>query len=188
MMKIQLIFLCFLCVAPVAIADDNPAIDAIQEYMDFADYSDGAISTTQLASVGAGEILFIDTRNPGQYASGHIPDAKNIEWREVLARKEEIPMDKTVVLYCDTGLLSAKAHLALRLAGYENVKVLQGGYPAWPGVKSRVPKRCKQRVQNNVSPGTTATLTPAYFDLQQTNVKPSRQSKIAAAFSGQLVQ
>ena len=40
-------------------------------------------------------------------------------------------MDKTVVLYCDTGLLSAKAHLVLRLAGYENVKVLQGGYLMW---------------------------------------------------------
>ncbi len=85
----------------------------------------------QLASVGAGEILFIDTRSPDQYESGHIPDARNIEWREVLTRKEEIPMDKTVVLYCDTGLLSAKAHFALRLAGYENLKVLQGGYLMW---------------------------------------------------------
>jgi rhodanese-related sulfurtransferase len=40
-------------------------------------------------------------------------------------------MDKTVVLYCDTGLLSAKAHLALRLADYENVKALLGGYLMW---------------------------------------------------------
>jgi len=131
MMKKQLIFLFCLCVAPAAMADDNPAIDAIQEYMEFAEYSDGAISTAQLASVGAGEILFIDTRSPGQYKSGHIPDARNIEWREVLTRKQEIPVDKTVVLYCDTGMLSSKAHLALRLAGYENVKVLLGGYLAW---------------------------------------------------------
>ncbi len=131
MMKKQLIFLFCLCVASAAIADDNPAVDAIQEYMDFAEYSDGAISTVQLASVGAGEILFIDTRSPDQYESGHVPDAHNIEWREVLTRKEEIPMDKTVVLYCDTGLLSAKAHFALRLAGYENLKMLQGGYLMW---------------------------------------------------------
>lgn len=131
MMKRQLILLFSICLSSAALADETPAVDAIQEYMEFAEYSDGAISTAQLASVGAGEILFIDTRNPEQYASGHIPGAKNIEWREVLARKQEIPMDKTVVLYCDTGLLSSKAHLALRLADYENVKVLQGGYPAW---------------------------------------------------------
>jgi len=130
-MKKLFILLTALGVAPAVIADDNPAIDAIQEYMEFAEYSDGAISTAQLASVGAGEILFIDTRSHDQYDSGHIPDARNIEWREVLARKDEIPADKTVVLYCDTGLLSAKAHLALRLAGYENVKVLQGGYLMW---------------------------------------------------------
>lgn len=130
-MKKLFILLTALGVAPAVTADDNPAIDAIQEYMEFAEYSDGAISTAQLVSVGAGEILFIDTRSSDQYASGHIPDARNIEWREVLARKQEIPTDKTVVLYCDTGLLSAKAHLALRLAGYENVKVLLGGYLAW---------------------------------------------------------
>jgi len=129
--KKQLIFLFYICVASAAIADETQAVDAIQEYMEFAEYSDGAISTAQLASVGAGEILFIDTRSPDQYDSGHIPDARNIEWREVLARKDEIPTDKTIVLYCDTGLLSAKAHLALRLAGYENVKVLLGGYLAW---------------------------------------------------------
>ena len=131
MMKKLFILLSALGVAPAVIADETQAIDAIQEYMEFAEYSDGAISTAQLASVGAGEILFIDTRSADQYGSGHIHDARNIEWREVLARKDEIPTDKSVVLYCDTGLLSAKAHLALRLAGYENVKVLLGGYLAW---------------------------------------------------------
>ena len=131
MIKKLFILLTSLAVTVAALADDNAAIDAIQEYMEFAEYSDGAMSTAQLTSVGAGEILFIDTRSPDQYESGHIPDARNIEWREVLARKQEIPMDKSVVLYCDTGLLSAKAHLALRLAGYENIKVLLGGYITW---------------------------------------------------------
>ena len=64
MMKKQLSFLCCLCAAPAVLADDNTAIDAIQEYMEFAEYSDGAISTVQLAPVAAGEILFIDTRSP----------------------------------------------------------------------------------------------------------------------------
>ncbi len=58
MMKKQLIFLFCLCVASAAIADDNPAVDAIQEYMDFADYSDGAISTMATGVGGRGRDPF----------------------------------------------------------------------------------------------------------------------------------
>jgi rhodanese-related sulfurtransferase len=36
-----------------------------------------------------------------------------------------------VLLYCNTGTLSAQAGFALRVAGYENVRVLQGGYAEW---------------------------------------------------------
>jgi len=43
------------------------------------------------------------------------------EWRE----------DKAVLIYCNTGTLSAQAGFALRLAGYENVRILQGGFAEW---------------------------------------------------------
>jgi rhodanese-related sulfurtransferase len=52
----------------------------------------------------------------------------NIEWRQIPARRDEIPTDKPVVLYCETGLLSSKAQFALRVAGRDYVMVLQGGY------------------------------------------------------------
>jgi rhodanese-related sulfurtransferase len=112
-------------------AADNPAVEALQEYLEFAAYGEGIISSAQLDSVGMQELLFIDTRTADDYAAGSIPGAVNIEWREVLSRRDEIPMKKSVVLYCDTGLLSARAQLALKLAGYDNAKVLLGGYQAW---------------------------------------------------------
>jgi len=74
----------------IASAENNPAIEAMQEYLDFAEYSEGSISTEQLASIETENILFIDARNEGQYKEGHIPGAINIEWRQVLARKNEI--------------------------------------------------------------------------------------------------
>lgn len=37
----------------------------------------------------------------------------------------------TVLAYCNTGTLSAQAGFALRVAGYENVRILQGGYAEW---------------------------------------------------------
>lgn len=117
-------------------AEENPAIAAMQEYLDFAEYSEGSISTEQLASIDSAEIFFVDARNKGQYDEGHIPGAVNIEWRQILARRDEIPTDRPVVLYCETGLLSSKAHFALRVAGRENVKVLWGGYLMWSARQS----------------------------------------------------
>ena len=113
------------------VADDSREISALQEYLDFAQYTDGTITAGQLASVDIGGVLFIDTRSPERFAAGHIPGAINIEWRQILARRDEIPDERPVVLYCDTGMLSSKAHMALRVAGRENVKVLFRGYAAW---------------------------------------------------------
>ncbi len=112
-------------------ADSHHAIDALQEYMEFASYSAGAISPEQLEHEGYDDFYIIDTRNSGQYNNGHIPRAVNIEWRNILAHRDQLPTEKTILLYCETGLLSSKAHLALSVAGFENVKVLWGGYLIW---------------------------------------------------------
>ena len=135
MKKIYALIVIVFCL-PIAHAQDSPAIEAMQEYLDFAEYSEGSISTEQLASIETENILFIDARNNGQYEEGHIPGAENIEWRQVLDRRNEIPKDKPVVLYCETGLLSSKAHFALKVAGWENVKVLWGGYLVWSARQS----------------------------------------------------
>ena len=115
----------------VSIAEDNPALEAMQEYPDFAEYSDGAIMPEQLASIDRRDILFVDARSQERFDAGHIPGAVNIEWRQILERRGEIPKDKSVVLYCDTGLSSSKAYFILRMAGRENIKVLRGGYLMW---------------------------------------------------------
>ncbi|NNJ95901.1 MAG: rhodanese-like domain-containing protein [Gammaproteobacteria bacterium] len=117
-------------------AEDNPAVEAMQEYLDFAEYSEGSISTEQLASIDSENVFFVDARNKGQYDEGHIPGAVNIEWREILSRRDKIPTDKPVVIYCETGLLSSKAHFALKVAGRDNVKVLWGGYLMWSARQS----------------------------------------------------
>jgi rhodanese-related sulfurtransferase len=49
----------------------------------------------------------------------------------VLAQKDKIPNNKPVLIYCNTGSLSAQAGFALRVAGYENLRILQGGYEEW---------------------------------------------------------
>ena len=117
--------------APQFAAADDAVLEAIQEYMEFTSYGDGALSAAQVQEAGLASFFIVDARNSEQYERGHMDGAINIEWRQILAHRDELPTDRTLLLYCDTGLLSAKAQFALRIAGFEKAKVLQGGYPAW---------------------------------------------------------
>jgi len=45
--------------------------------------------------------------------------------------RNTIPKDKPVLIYCNSGSLSAQAGFALRLAGWDNVRILQGGMDEW---------------------------------------------------------
>jgi rhodanese-related sulfurtransferase len=112
-------------------ADESPALEMIQEYLDFAEYSDGAITPEQIIAIGSNNFQFVDARDQKRFDAGHIPGAINVEWRQILERQSEIPRNKSVILYCDTGLSSSKAYFILRLAGYENINVLRGGYTLW---------------------------------------------------------
>lgn len=128
----KILLFCLFIFSPATFADNEEALEQLQEYLDFAEYASGTISIDQLAQIADDQqITFIDARNAKQYEDGHIPGAINIEWREVIARKDEIPKDRPVIMYCETGLLSSKAQLMLTLDGYNNIKVLWGGYLVW---------------------------------------------------------
>jgi rhodanese-related sulfurtransferase len=103
--------------------------ESLENYFDFASFADGVVPASKLNQLG--EIQVIDARTEQAYEKSHIPGAVNIEWRQVVFNLDQIAKDKLVVLYCDTGILSSKAHLALRLLGYENARVLMGGYAAY---------------------------------------------------------
>jgi rhodanese-related sulfurtransferase len=75
--------------------------------------------------------VFVDTRDAAQFVQGHIPNAVNIEWQRILAESDNVPKNKLVALYCNTGSLSSQAGFALRVAGWDNVRVLHGGYDDW---------------------------------------------------------
>jgi rhodanese-related sulfurtransferase len=115
-----------------AFADPKAAvIDELAGYLEFVDYGGATIFAEQIAKSEYSKMMIIDARDAGQFAKSHIPGAVNIEWRKVLEQRSKIPKDKTVLVYCNTGSLSAQAGFALRVSGYENVKILQGGYEEW---------------------------------------------------------
>ena len=113
-----------------ALANED-AVEAMQEYLMFSEYEAGIILPQQIDRDVFESVLFVDTRNDAQFEAETIPGAVHIEWREVLDRIDEIPEQQKVVVFCNTGSLSAQAAFALRVAGRTNVVVLQGGLTGW---------------------------------------------------------
>lgn len=114
---------------PMAVADD--AVEAMRAYLDFADYSGGVVAPIQILPHDWRVFVVIDAREAGRFGESRIPGARNIEWRRILEHRDGLPQAGLILLYCDTGMLSAQAHFALRVAGHDNVRVLQGGLRAW---------------------------------------------------------
>lgn len=132
-MKLHTLFFALAFALPLAArADANPAVqEAVGAYLDFTEYSSSLIWPEQIPAEDWKHLYLIDARDAAQYAQGHIPGAINIEWRQAVAHRSEIPKDRMVVVYCNSGSLSAQAVFALRLLGWDNVKVLQDGYEGW---------------------------------------------------------
>ena len=121
-----------LMLAPAVLADNKAAvIDEMEGYLEFVDYGGGVIFAEQIPKEEWPKFMVIDARDPAQFAKGHIPGAINMDWRQVLAKRSTIPKNKPVLIYCNTGSLSAQAGFALRVAGWDNVKILQGGMQEW---------------------------------------------------------
>ncbi len=121
-----------LLLAPAAHADKQAdAVDVMEGYLEFVDYGGGVIFAEQIPADEWKKMLVIDARDAGQFAKGHIPGAINMDWRQVLAKRNTIPKDKPVLIYCNTGSLSAQAGFALRVAGWDNLRILQGGMEEW---------------------------------------------------------
>ena len=131
MKKIYALAAVLLLIPSVWANDKAKLIDEISAYLEFADYGGGTIFAEQIPKNEYPKMMIIDVRDSAQYSRAHIPGAINIDWRQVLAKSGSIPKNKTVLVYCNTGTLSAQAGFALRVSGWDNVKILQGGISEW---------------------------------------------------------
>jgi rhodanese-related sulfurtransferase len=77
----------------------------------------------KIASSASADTLIIDARSREEASSGMIKGAKVIPDMEILDRLAEIPKDKQVVAYCNTGIQAEMTYHKLKEKGY-NVKFL----------------------------------------------------------------
>ena len=89
------------------------------------------LQATQLINQGKG--VFLDVRDPAQFAAGHVRDARNIPQKELKSRISELDKfkSKTVIVVCSSGAQSARAVSQLKSAGFGEVYSLEGGLAAW---------------------------------------------------------
>ncbi|MFC7070175.1 sulfurtransferase [Halobaculum lipolyticum] len=94
-----------------------------------------------------GDTVIVDTRDPEEYAAGHLPGATNLDWLElvdpdtrglkprgdleaVLSDRGVSP-DREVLLYCNTARRISHTYLVLRHLGYEDVLFYEGSLTEW---------------------------------------------------------
>ncbi len=79
------------------------------------------------------DAVFLDVRSPEEYNTisfnlvYHMP-VLHIPICEIPERLSEIPKDKIVGIFCSSGTRASMVYLYLRSLGYENVRVIEGGY------------------------------------------------------------
>jgi rhodanese-related sulfurtransferase len=99
----------------------NPLLPAVPS-VDPAD-------VTGLMNDGA---LLIDIREKKEWDESRIPGADFKPMSEINGWWQQLPRDRTVILYCRTGNRSAQAtHALVSQAGFDNVLNLTGGIVEW---------------------------------------------------------
>jgi rhodanese-related sulfurtransferase len=75
----------------------------------------------------------VDVRDAAEFASGHLPNAKNIPLADLDSRIGELDKlkSKSVVVVCQSGARASSAAGKLAKAGFTDVVNLDGGVAAW---------------------------------------------------------
>jgi adenylyltransferase/sulfurtransferase len=125
------------------ICGENPTIHELIDYEQFCGVSiephadeldeEWLIQPDELAATlnnGSGVVL-IDVRNPPEWEICKLPTAQLIPEPELPSKINDLNKTDNIVLYCRTGIRSARALKMLRIAGFERVRNLVGGIHAW---------------------------------------------------------
>lgn len=102
---------------------------------------------TVRARVADGETLVLDTREPAEYAAGHLPGAVQIDWRDLLDEQRRgvrsrsaaeavlaergVTLERPLLLYCNTARRISHTYLVLRHLGHDAVEFYEGSLTEW---------------------------------------------------------
>ena len=138
------------------ICGENPTIHELIDYEQFCGISLGSeeahaeelgdewvITPSDLNAhlQGDGKVVLLDVREPHEWDICHLPEATLIPEGDITARMNELDTADEIVLYCRTGIRSARALNRLRDSGFTKLRNLVGGIHGWADEVDRsIPK------------------------------------------------
>jgi len=77
--------------------------------------------------------IIIDVRSSSEYNAGHIPEARHISFWQSFTTDALDNKDKQeeIILYCEHGPRAGIAKFAYFMAGFENIRYVEGHMTAW---------------------------------------------------------
>ena len=77
------------------------------------------------------DVVLVDVREPHEREIASIAPSTLIPLNDLAARASELPQNEDVVLYCRSGVRSARGVTLLQTLGFRRVRNLEGGILAW---------------------------------------------------------
>jgi len=89
----------------------------------------------------------LDVREASEFASGHLPEARNIPVDKLAERIGELEKfkDKPIIVCCASGMRSGKACGELKKQGFDRLYNLAGGVDAWVGAGYPIKKGTRSK-------------------------------------------
>ncbi|MHA1838484.1 MAG: rhodanese-like domain-containing protein [Candidatus Ranarchaeia archaeon] len=108
-------------------------IESIMRTMDFEFFGLGKHKTKPTDHFLKENAVFLDVRSEKEHDTiafklkYHMP-VIHIPFEELPDRLNDVPKDKHIGVFCSSGVRASIAYIYLRAKGYENVRILEGGY------------------------------------------------------------
>jgi rhodanese-related sulfurtransferase len=123
-----------LCYAPpYAPAMDNiiTAANVARNKLDGLMIGVSSVEVHRMIEDGA-DFVFLDVRSPAEHKEIRLPGSTLIPLGALRGRIHVLPKDKEIIAFCKVSLRGYEAALILKAAGFEKVRVLDGGVVMWP--------------------------------------------------------
>lgn len=88
-----------------------------------------SISTKELAQQNLNQLVLLDVRNPSEFKTGHIRQAKNVPLANISQYQGK---ESELYIICQSGMRSKQAAKILKKKGYDVINI-RGGMRQWSG-------------------------------------------------------
>lgn len=107
---------------------DKDILPLLEKYISDTKDDWNYITPLELEESDMSNFFILDLRKPEDFKKGHIKNAVNIFWLDLLQEEnlKKIPKNKKIVVYCYVGHTSSQAMVLLKLLGYDVVSLKFG--------------------------------------------------------------